>query len=88
MVTEVHCRVNAVVLCNCLIKSTLVILLQKLVAMEKSIIEDKRGQAFSLDRGKCWSVFLKYYLYKCDFWLDRLLQAEKTLFFLMKAICW
>lgn len=82
MVTEVHCRLNAVVLCNCFIKSTLVILLQKLVAMEKSIIEDKRGQALSVDRAKCWSVFLKDYLYKCDFWLDQLLQGEKT-FFLM-----
>lgn len=48
MVTEVHDRVNADVLCNCFIKSTLVILLQILVAMEKSIIEDKRGQALSL----------------------------------------
>lgn len=83
MVIEAHYRVNAVVLCNCFIKSTLVILLQKLVAMEKSIIEDKRGQALSVDRGKCWSVFLKDYLYKCDFWLERLLQGEKTLFFLM-----
>lgn len=84
MVTEVHYRVNAVVLCNCLIKSMLVILLQILVAMAKSIIEDKRGQPLSVDRrGKCWSVFLKDYLYKCDFWLDQLLQGEKTLFFLM-----
>lgn len=83
MVTEVHHRVNAVVLCNCLIKSTLGILLQKLIAMEKSIIEDKRGQALYIDRGKCWSVFLKDYLYKCDFWLERLLQGEKTLFFFM-----
>lgn len=53
MGTEVHYRVNAVVLSNYFIKSTLVILLQKLVAMEKSIIEDKRGQALSVDRDKC-----------------------------------
>lgn len=87
MVTEVNYRVNAFVLCNCFIKSTLFILLQKLVAMEKSIIEDKRGQALSLSLSLLTVVVnadqssWKIYLYKFDFWLDRLLQGEKTFFF-------